>query len=797
MAASYMLPIQLTSSPGSVTIINTASHIIEKTISIAFDPYGIDLSPDGSLLYVEPINGANMSVISTTTDTYIGDIPVSSPFSFGNFISAGIGCSSMPVTYTITVNPTNVSPPTITATTATGTISACAGSASVSPQIQQFTVSGSGLTGNIIATAPAGFEVSLAAGSGYGSSVSIPQNSGTVNSTVVYVRSAATAPAGSLSGDVTLTSTGASNQTVAVTGMVKAVPTVNAVANQSVNNGAATTAVNFTGTGNTFSWVNDTPGIGLAVSGTGNIASFTAVNTGSSAVKATITVMPAFKTLAYLANEPSAVSVIDVETNGVIATIPVGTTPYGVSVSRDGSRVYVGNQASNNVSVINTATNKVIATVPVGGEPAGVVVSPDGSKVYVANFSAGTVSVINTATNTVIATVTTEMEPYGISISPDGRMVYVANQHSASVSVINAATNTVVATIPVGNTPEAVAASPDGSQVYVTNTVSNNVSVINTATNTVIATVGVGQRPLTISNNGNYAYVVNQESSNVSVINTAANTVVSTITVGSNPFGVSVSPDGNRVYVENLGSNNVSVINTATNTVITTIPVSNAISFGNFIMGSTGCPGIPITFTITVNSTIPTITATTATGTISACVGTTSASPQIQQFTVTGSGLTGNITTTAPPGFEVSLSAGSGYAGSVTIPQTSGAVSGTVVYVRSSAGDAPGGISGNVTLTSAGVSNQTVAVTGTVNALPTVNAVANQSVNNGVATAAVNFTGTGNTFTWVNDTPGIGLPASGTGNIPSFTAVNTGNTPVVAGPPLRCDACAGSLCLYN
>ena len=40
---------------------------------------------------------------------------------------------------------------------------------------------------------------------------------------------------------------------------------------------------------------------------------------------------------------------------------------------------------ANTVSVINTATNTVSATITVGADPIGVSVSPDGSKVYVAN----------------------------------------------------------------------------------------------------------------------------------------------------------------------------------------------------------------------------------------------------------------------------------------------------------------------------------------------------------------------------------------------------------------------------
>ena len=69
-----------------------------------------------------------------------------------------------------------------------------------------------------------------------------------------------------------------------------------------------------------------------------------------------------------------------------------------------------------------------------------------------------------------------------------------------------------------------------------------------------------------------------------------------------------------------------------------------------------------------------------------------------------------------------------------------------------------------------------------VNPLPTVNGVANQVVCNNTSTAAVTFSGavTGTVYNWTNNTPSIGLAASGSGNIASFTATNATNAPVVA-----------------
>jgi YVTN family beta-propeller protein len=44
---------------------------------------------------------------------------------------------------------------------------------------------------------------------------------------------------------------------------------------------------------------------------------------------------------------------------------------------------YITNFGSNTVSVINTRTNIATATIPVGSQPFGVAVSPDGSKARV------------------------------------------------------------------------------------------------------------------------------------------------------------------------------------------------------------------------------------------------------------------------------------------------------------------------------------------------------------------------------------------------------------------------------
>ena len=111
----------------------------------------------------------------------------------------------------------------------------------------------------------------------------------------------------------------------------------------------------------------------------------------------------------------------------LVATIDVGTEPYGAALTPNGSRLYVTNARSNTVSVIDTASNAVSATVAnVGFESRGIAISNDGDAddldetVYVTQFlslpiagkvdgqddaKAGHVTVISAATNIVTADV--------------------------------------------------------------------------------------------------------------------------------------------------------------------------------------------------------------------------------------------------------------------------------------------------------------------------------------------------------------------------------------------------------
>jgi len=269
------------------------------------------------------------------------------------------------------------------------------------------------------------------------------------------------------------------------------------------------------------------------------------------------------------------VTVINVQTKAVIATINVGNNPVGLAVTPDGKFVYVTNSAGDSVSVIATVTNTVIATpaLAVGAGPDAVAITPDGISAYVTNYSNGTVSVITVATNVVAATLAVGAHPDAIVITPDGLFAYIGNSTDNSISVIATATNTVIATVILPTfsasrpAPGALAITPDGAYVYIEAGGSAGVYkiyILATATNTFIGSITstVGAGALAISPDGKYLW--HTTGLRLEVYSIATGLLLATPVMGLNTAGIPCfTPDGAFVYVTNGGST-VIAWNTAT-----------------------------------------------------------------------------------------------------------------------------------------------------------------------------------------------------------------------------------------
>ncbi|MDE2299823.1 MAG: hypothetical protein KGK18_16850, partial [Burkholderiales bacterium] len=77
---------------------------------------------------------------------------------------------------------------------------------------------------------------------------------------------------------------------------------------------------------------------------------------------------------------------------------------------------YVSNGGDASVSVLDVATNTITTTIPVGQRPWNMALTPDGKKLYVACGRSAAVSVIDTEHNVKIADIAVGKLPWGVAI---------------------------------------------------------------------------------------------------------------------------------------------------------------------------------------------------------------------------------------------------------------------------------------------------------------------------------------------------------------------------------------------
>ena len=163
------------------------------------------------------------------------------------------------------------STPTISTTGTLSALTTCSGTAS---STTSFSVSGTNLTAGISLAALSGFEYCLTIGGTYTSTLTVGA-AGTVSATTVYVRLASADVAGSYSGNIVLSSSGASSVNVATTGStVNVLPSISNLSTSAVSTICAGSSASVTINSTTLTTGNYT--VTYTVSGTNTVSTSTA-----------------------------------------------------------------------------------------------------------------------------------------------------------------------------------------------------------------------------------------------------------------------------------------------------------------------------------------------------------------------------------------------------------------------------------------------------------------------------------------------------------------------------------------
>ncbi len=658
---------------------------------------------------------------------------------------------------------------------------------------------------------------------------------------------------------------------------VKPTPSVNTVTNQVLCNNDASSAITLTGSvpGTIYNWVNNTPSIGLAASGIGDIASFTAINTGNSPVTATITISPVAAgcpgptgtfTIRVSPTPNVAAVASQVRCSGEFTnTITLSGTVIGTQFNWTNTDATIGLPASgigsviSSFSTINTGTisKEGIITVTASANGCTMVSQPEtkaiapnltvagvgsnGNK-YTLKAGTTTLAVYNKDASAVTTTDVAQMlislvngstQSHGYSATSTGDVISLiapagsgstVNGTAASLTWEGVVTITANSTFTGGidgrGAVFGIRVNPIPSMPVISNQVlcNNEMTGAINMTSTVSGTlfnwtndvVSIGLASVGTGNIASFQAINTTNSPVTATIrvtptaNGCAGTM-RTFTIRVNPTpGINTVAD--QVLCNNAFTNAVNFSGPVAGTVYTW--TNNTTSIGLAASGTgniasfrginTGVTPVIATIAVTASANGCTVTSSTGTRAVS---GNMSVSFEGQDGTIhrvrVGSTVIAEYTKLStdlnPTDIATALvnqvNAGTGAHGytaqntgsiiRLTAPEGSGSsMNGIQAFVS---------WTGSYSITSSSNFNGGTDGTGTifkirVNPTPTVSSVANQVVCNDASTAYITLTGlvTGTTYTWTNNTPGIGLGVTGIGDITPFSAINNGNAPVTA-----------------
>jgi hypothetical protein len=313
-----------------------------------------------------------------------------------------------------------------------------------------------------------------------------------------------------------------------------------------------------------------------------------------------------------------------------------------------------------------------------------------------------------------------------------------------------------------------------GSAAAVSPWVSANTAVATVSNTGLVTGVSTGSNIITYTNNNGCKTTavvtvtpsaqVNQPTSQV-ICNGSATALI--------PFGT-INSGGTTTYSWTNSATSIGLAATGTGDIPSFVAINNGISpiiativvTPTYTNGSANCTGPTKSFTITVN---PSAQVNQPTSQV-ICNG---SSTTLVTFATANSG---GATTYSWTNNNASIGLAS--SGTGNIPIFTAVNSGTTPIVATII------VTPNFNNGSTDCSGPTKTFTITVNPTAQVNPVSSQVICNGSTTSLVTFattnTGGTTTYSWTNNNASIGLAASGTGNIPAFTAANSGTTPIVA-----------------
>jgi len=293
-------------------------------------------------------------------------------------------------------------------------------------------------------------------------------------------------------------------------------------------------------------------------------------------------------TLIVLNKSEATLSLIDLASGELSASLPTGVGPHEAAVSPDQTMCVVSDygtrdQPGNTLHVYDLTEPKIGRVIDLGEHrrPHGIVFIGE-RQVAVTTEGSAHLCVVDVEKGEILAAIPTHAEvSHMVVVQPELQRAFLANIGSGSVSVLDLAKGEFVTELSTGAGAEAIDLSPDGKELWVGHREDNTLAVVDPATLETLATMPCGEVPIRakFTPDGKHVLVSNAQSGDVAVFDAAARKEIARISMQAGavaekderlfgdrfgdspvPVGILVHPDGELAYVANTNADVISII---------------------------------------------------------------------------------------------------------------------------------------------------------------------------------------------------------------------------------------------
>lgn len=252
-----------------------------------------------------------------------------------------------------------------------------------------------------------------------------------------------------------------------------------------------------------------------------------------------------------------------------IATLIVGASL--VAAPGGAQTLVVANKAEATVSLIDLASGEVRATLPTGDGPHEVAVSPDGRRALITNYGTGrapgsTLTLLDVAGAKGVKDIDLGDygRPHGVTWLDERRALVTAEANQALLEVDVEAGEVLRAFDTGQEVSHMVVVAAGGSRAFVPNIGSGSVTVIDLENGERLANIPTGEGAEGITVAGDEVWITNREADTVTVLDATTLEKKTELESRGFPIRAAATPDGKRVLVTNARAGTLAVFDAAT-----------------------------------------------------------------------------------------------------------------------------------------------------------------------------------------------------------------------------------------